>query len=209
MSQGNTAVPAQAQEQEEEEACPIGEVLDHIAGKWSIGIIAAAAAGPVRFTELERAIAGISRRMLTASWNATACSSGPCTDRATQGRIPPHPHRPRARRVIRNPHCVGGTTPPRHRRSPHRLRPPARRPSERTGRRQRRGHRACGLRHGRAQPASDSVTRNRPFDSHASSGPARWRSTARRSISGLRPAASGSLAAAESSGPTESRSSSC
>src|SRR6266700_5742283 len=79
MSQGNTAVPAQAQEQEEEEACPIGEVLDHIAGKWSIGIIAAAAAGTVRFTELERAIAGISRRMLTASWNATACSSGPCT----------------------------------------------------------------------------------------------------------------------------------
>ena len=62
MSQANTAVPAHAQE---EEACPIGEVLDHIAGKWSIGIIAAAAAGPIRFTELERAIAGISRRMLT------------------------------------------------------------------------------------------------------------------------------------------------
>jgi DNA-binding HxlR family transcriptional regulator len=62
MSQGNTAVPIQAQE---EEACPIGEVLDHIAGKWSIGIIVAAAAGPIRFTELERAIEGISRRMLT------------------------------------------------------------------------------------------------------------------------------------------------
>jgi DNA-binding HxlR family transcriptional regulator len=63
MSQGNTAVPAQAQE--EEPACPIGEVLDHIAGKWSIGIIVAAAAGPIRFTELERAVDGISRRMLT------------------------------------------------------------------------------------------------------------------------------------------------
>lgn len=62
MSQRNTAVSAQAQE---EEACPIGEVLDHIAGKWSIGIIVAAAAGPIRFTELERAIEGISRRMLT------------------------------------------------------------------------------------------------------------------------------------------------
>jgi DNA-binding HxlR family transcriptional regulator len=64
MSQGNTTVPAQAQE---EAACPIGEVLDHISGKWSIGIIVAAAAGPVRFTELERAIDGISRRMLTLS----------------------------------------------------------------------------------------------------------------------------------------------
>ncbi|HVW43189.1 MAG TPA: helix-turn-helix domain-containing protein [Amycolatopsis sp.] len=47
------------------EACPIVEVLDHVAGKWSIGIIVAAANGPVRFTELERAVEGISRRMLT------------------------------------------------------------------------------------------------------------------------------------------------
>lgn len=47
------------------EACPIVEVLDHVAGKWSIGIIVAAAAGPIRFTELERAVEGISRRMLT------------------------------------------------------------------------------------------------------------------------------------------------
>ncbi|WAL69153.1 helix-turn-helix domain-containing protein [Amycolatopsis cynarae] len=47
------------------EACPIMEVLDHVAGKWSIGILVAAAHGPVRFTELERAVEGISRRMLT------------------------------------------------------------------------------------------------------------------------------------------------
>ncbi|MGW5647889.1 winged helix-turn-helix transcriptional regulator [Saccharopolyspora sp. NPDC003752] len=47
------------------EACPINEVLDHVAGKWSIGILVAAADGPVRFTELERSIQGISRRMLT------------------------------------------------------------------------------------------------------------------------------------------------
>src|ERR1700722_16746566 len=64
MSQGNIAVPNEAQE-EEASACPIGEVLDHIAGKWSIGIIVAAAAGPIRFTELERTVEGISRRMLT------------------------------------------------------------------------------------------------------------------------------------------------
>lgn len=48
-----------------EEACPLVEVLDHVAGKWSIGIIVAAADGPIRFTALERTIAGISRRMLT------------------------------------------------------------------------------------------------------------------------------------------------
>ncbi|TGB12041.1 transcriptional regulator [Streptomyces palmae] len=47
------------------EACPLVEVLDHVAGKWSISILVAAARGPVRFTELERSIEGISRRMLT------------------------------------------------------------------------------------------------------------------------------------------------
>jgi DNA-binding HxlR family transcriptional regulator len=47
------------------EACPLAEVLDHVADKWSIGILVAAAHGPIRFTELERAIVGISRRMLT------------------------------------------------------------------------------------------------------------------------------------------------
>ncbi len=61
MSQRNMAVPIETQHA----ACPIGEVLDHVAGKWSIGIIIAAARGPIRFTELERAIDGISRRMLT------------------------------------------------------------------------------------------------------------------------------------------------
>ena len=47
------------------EACPVREVLDRVAGKWSILILVAAARGPIRFTELERAIEGISRRMLT------------------------------------------------------------------------------------------------------------------------------------------------
>ncbi|WP_129667619.1 winged helix-turn-helix transcriptional regulator [Phytoactinopolyspora endophytica] len=62
MSQRNTDVTTQAIQ---EQACPIVEVLDHVAGKWSIGIIVAAADGPIRFTELERAVNGISRRMLT------------------------------------------------------------------------------------------------------------------------------------------------
>lgn len=48
-----------------DEACPVSEVLDHVSGKWSIAILVAVARGPIRFTELERSIRGISRRMLT------------------------------------------------------------------------------------------------------------------------------------------------
>jgi DNA-binding HxlR family transcriptional regulator len=65
MSRSYTDVPAGERKQAVLDACPISEVLDHVAGKWSIGIIVAAAAGPIRFTELERAVEGISRRMLT------------------------------------------------------------------------------------------------------------------------------------------------
>jgi len=47
------------------EACPVAEVIDTVSGRWTVGILTAAAQGPVRFAELERAIRGISRRMLT------------------------------------------------------------------------------------------------------------------------------------------------
>jgi DNA-binding HxlR family transcriptional regulator len=46
-------------------ACTVRDVLDRVGGKWSIGILVEASRGPVRFTELERVIEGISRRMLT------------------------------------------------------------------------------------------------------------------------------------------------
>ncbi|WP_066948872.1 winged helix-turn-helix transcriptional regulator [Streptomyces lushanensis] len=62
MSQGNTRVTTQLMHAQ---ACPMREVLDRVAGKWSVLIIVAAAQGPIRFTELERSIEGISRRMLT------------------------------------------------------------------------------------------------------------------------------------------------
>ncbi|MFD4629057.1 winged helix-turn-helix transcriptional regulator [Streptomyces sp. NPDC058284] len=62
MSQGNTRVTAQVVNAQ---ACPVREVLDRVVGKWSVPILIAAAHGPIRFTELERAIEGISRRMLT------------------------------------------------------------------------------------------------------------------------------------------------
>lgn len=47
------------------QACPVQEVLDRVAGKWSILVITAVARGRIRFTALERSIDGISRRMLT------------------------------------------------------------------------------------------------------------------------------------------------
>jgi len=62
MSPRNTAVLAQ---EVFEEACPLREVLDRVSGKWSVQILVAAVRGPIRFTELERSIDGISRRMLT------------------------------------------------------------------------------------------------------------------------------------------------
>ncbi|MFF7467732.1 winged helix-turn-helix transcriptional regulator [Streptomyces sp. NPDC008092] len=62
MSQGNTGVTSQVVNAQ---ACPVREVLDRVAGKWSVQILVAASHGPIRFTELERGIEGISRRMLT------------------------------------------------------------------------------------------------------------------------------------------------
>src|SRR6185437_2929479 len=49
----------------EDPACTVRQVLDRVGGKWSIGILVEASNGSVRFTELERSLDGISRRMLT------------------------------------------------------------------------------------------------------------------------------------------------
>jgi DNA-binding HxlR family transcriptional regulator len=71
LSQRNTDVPAQVSElapcaiELMAEACTLGQVLDHVGGKWSVPILLAAMEEPVRFSQLERLIQGISRRMLT------------------------------------------------------------------------------------------------------------------------------------------------
>jgi len=62
MSQRNTCVP---DEVNRGEVCTVLDVLGRVSGKWTIGVLMEATRGPVRFTELERAIKGISRRMLT------------------------------------------------------------------------------------------------------------------------------------------------
>ena len=71
MSRRNTDVPPQVSDPDActttllAEACTVRQVLDHVGGKWRISILLAAIAGPVRFSELERMVEGISRRMLT------------------------------------------------------------------------------------------------------------------------------------------------
>jgi DNA-binding HxlR family transcriptional regulator len=43
----------------------IRQVLDRVGDKWSLLVIAALAAGPRRYTDLQREVPGISQRMLT------------------------------------------------------------------------------------------------------------------------------------------------
>lgn len=46
------------------EACPIRNILDHIGDQWSLLVLLTLVRGTHRFTELQRAIDGISKRML-------------------------------------------------------------------------------------------------------------------------------------------------
>lgn len=45
--------------------CPVRDVLDRIGDKWSMLVLVTLAKGPHRFSALQRAIADISKRMLT------------------------------------------------------------------------------------------------------------------------------------------------
>lgn len=45
--------------------CDVREVLDLVADKWSLFIVSNLSDGPRRFTELKRAVDGVSQRMLT------------------------------------------------------------------------------------------------------------------------------------------------
>src|SRR5688572_24659793 len=47
--------------------CEVRQILDRIAGKWSLLTIALLDRGPLRFTELQRLIDGISQRMLAVT----------------------------------------------------------------------------------------------------------------------------------------------
>ncbi|GHJ36927.1 helix-turn-helix domain-containing protein [Streptomyces sp. TS71-3] len=49
------------------DACRAREVLDLVGNKWSLGVVDTLGAGPKRFGELKRSVAGISQRMLTVT----------------------------------------------------------------------------------------------------------------------------------------------
>ncbi|MCK6064927.1 MULTISPECIES: winged helix-turn-helix transcriptional regulator [Microbacterium] len=49
------------------EDCEVRQILDRIADKWSLLVIALLDGAPMRFTELQRAVDGISQRMLTVT----------------------------------------------------------------------------------------------------------------------------------------------
>ncbi|MFF8974262.1 winged helix-turn-helix transcriptional regulator [Streptomyces sp. NPDC014995] len=64
---GVTTTPADLDPcgREDHPDCGIRDVLDRIGDKWSVLVIVELAGGPRRFRELQRAIDGISQRMLT------------------------------------------------------------------------------------------------------------------------------------------------
>ena len=49
------------------EDCEVRQILDRIAGKWSLLVVALLDGGSLRFSELQRRIDGISQRMLTVT----------------------------------------------------------------------------------------------------------------------------------------------
>lgn len=67
MSPGHIAVPALDQQRHERsgEGCPVRDVLERVGDKWSVLLVVELTHGPRRFSELLRAVDGISRRMLT------------------------------------------------------------------------------------------------------------------------------------------------
>ncbi|MBO0517488.1 winged helix-turn-helix transcriptional regulator, partial [Streptomyces beijiangensis] len=65
MSQSDSGVSGQVIHSE---SCSFRDILVSVTGKWSVQIILLTIAhNPIRFTELERSIPGISRRMLTVT----------------------------------------------------------------------------------------------------------------------------------------------
>ncbi|MFJ4830529.1 winged helix-turn-helix transcriptional regulator [Streptomyces sp. NPDC088747] len=65
MSQSYSDVSTQVSHTE---SCSFRDIFVSVTGKWSVQIILLAVTrGPIRFTELERSIPGISRRMLTVT----------------------------------------------------------------------------------------------------------------------------------------------
>ncbi|MFD7507919.1 winged helix-turn-helix transcriptional regulator [Streptomyces sp. NPDC059853] len=60
-------VDGESQPTRQEDPCRTREVLDIVGDKWALLVVRTLSQGPRRFTELKRAIDGISQRMLTVT----------------------------------------------------------------------------------------------------------------------------------------------
>jgi DNA-binding HxlR family transcriptional regulator len=92
MSVGHTAVTPQAGGAQAagpcgDDDCGIREVLDRIGDKWTVLVIVELSKGTRRFRELQRAIPGISQRMLTLT-TRRLCRDG-LVERTVYATIPP------------------------------------------------------------------------------------------------------------------------
>lgn len=62
-----SAARGESRSPQQEDPCRTREVLDIVGDKWSLLVVRNLSQGPRRFTELKRAIDGISQRMLTVT----------------------------------------------------------------------------------------------------------------------------------------------
>lgn len=70
-----------------EDGRPIREVLDRVGDKWSMLVIGTLQQGPMRFTELQQSVRGISQRMLTL--NLRHLERDGLITRAVYAEVPP------------------------------------------------------------------------------------------------------------------------
>ena len=70
-----------------DDTCPVCATADVICGKWTLLVIRDLAEGPIRFSELERSLAGISPR--TLSLRLRALEDQGVVERRTFSEVPP------------------------------------------------------------------------------------------------------------------------
>lgn len=88
MSETNTHVPLTERDfTDNPDACPVREVLDRVGDKWSVLIIVMLGQRTHRYSELDRAIDGISQRMLTLTLRALVRDG--LVERAVHASVPP------------------------------------------------------------------------------------------------------------------------
>ncbi|MCH0540313.1 helix-turn-helix transcriptional regulator [Streptomyces sp. MUM 203J] len=68
--------------------CPTRQVLDHIAGKWTVLVVDALLQGTMRYSDLNRRIEGVSQKMLTQTLRRLETDG--FVDRTVYPSVPPH-----------------------------------------------------------------------------------------------------------------------